>query len=565
MLTALSIRDVVLIDKLDLSFHGGLNVFTGETGAGKSIILDALGLALGARGAVALVRGGGADDRPQSVVSATFDVPADHPAAALLRANGLDGPAAGEPLILRRTLAADGRSRAFVNDQPIGITLLRQLGDALIEVVGHGEQLGLLDPAVHRAALDAFAGNAAARNAVASAFEAWQAAIAAHGRAAAAADRSQREEDELRAAVAELARLDPKPGEDEELARTRLMLANAGKVGDSLAQALAEITEGRGVEDRLAAARRLLSRQIDLGPAALKEALAALDRAAAEVAEAVAQLERAGADLKADPRRLETIEERLYALKAAARKFSTDIPALPALRAEFDARLAALDGSGDALGTLTRDVETAKATYLGAAAGLTAARRAAAGRLDVAVAAELPPLRLAAARFHTSVEPAPASAWGHEGTDAVRFEVATNPGQPPGPIARIASAGELSRFLLALRVVLSGQQSAGTLVFDEVDSGIGGATAAAVGERLRRLGDRLQVLVVTHSPQVAARGHAHFRVQKSDGRARRATTTRVEELAADGRREEIARMLAGARVTDEARAAADRLMGGRSA
>jgi DNA repair protein RecN (Recombination protein N) len=567
MLTALSIRDVVLIDKLDLAFHGGLNVFTGETGAGKSIILDALGLALGARGSVALVRGGAADDRPQSVVTATFEVAPDHPALALLRDNGLEVPAPDEPLILRRTLSADGRSRAYVNDQAIGIALLRQLGDALTEVIGHGEQLGLLDAAVHRAALDAFADTADERAAVAQAYDAWQSAIAEHDAATAVADRTQREEDELRAAVAELGKLDPQPDEEQELGRTRALLGNAGKVGESLAQALAEIGDGsgvggRGIEDRIAAARRLLSRHTELGPPALKEALAALDRAAAEVAESVAQLERAAADLKADPRRLEAIEERLYALKSAARKYATDIAALPVLRAEFDRRLAALDQSGDALLALAQRVETARRAYLVAAATLSAARGDAAGRLDAAVAAELPPLRLAAARFRTVVEPASESAWGRDGADAVRFEIATNPDQPPGPLSRIASAGELSRFLLALRVVLSARQSAGTLVFDEVDSGIGGATAAAVGERLRRLGDRMQVLVVTHSPQVAARGHAYFRVQKSAGKARRdRTTTRVEDLAPDGRREEIARMLAGAKITDEARAAADRLMG----
>jgi DNA repair protein RecN (Recombination protein N) len=560
MLTALSIRDVVLIDRLDLNFHGGLNVFTGETGAGKSIVLDALGLALGARGSVSLVRGGAPDDRPQSVVTATFEVETGHPASRLLSKNGLEAPAAGEPVILRRTLSADGRSRAFVNDQPIGITLLRQFGDALIEVIGHGEQLGLLDNATHREALDAFADHSARRSAVSRAYEAWREAIAAHQRSTADAARSEREAEELRAAAAALSTLDPRPDEEGELARARATLANAGRIGEALAQAAAELAEGRGVEDRLAAARRLLSRQSEHAPGPVKEALAALDRAAAEVAEAAAQLERASADLEADPRRLESIEDRLYALKSVARRFGTEVAALPALRAEFEERLAALDRSDEAAASLARAAATARQAYFDAAEELSAARREAAARLDATVATELPPLRLGAARFRTVIERAPESAWGRDGIDAIRFEVATNPGQPAGPLARIASAGELSRFLLALRVVLSARQSAGTLVFDEVDAGIGGATAAAVGQRLRRLGERMQVLVVTHSPQVAARGHAHFRVEKSDGGEARGAVTLVQELSAGARREEIARMLAGARITDEARAAADRLM-----
>jgi DNA repair protein RecN (Recombination protein N) len=566
MLTSLAIRDVVLIDRLDLDLRDGLNVFTGETGAGKSILLDALGLALGARGSMGLVREAPARGA-QSVVTATFDTAPDHPAIRLLRDNGLEAPAAGEPLILRRTLADDGRSRAFANDQPIGVTLLRQIGDALVEIVGHGAQLGLLDAATHRAALDEFGRHGGSCGAVAEAHAAWQSAIAAHERAAAGLERDRREEEDLRAAVAELAALDPQPDEEDRLARTRTMLAHSGRVGEALAQAEAELVEGRGADERLGAARRLLARQAEIGPPALREALGALDRAAAEVAEAVASIARAAADLEADPRRLETIEERLYALRSAARKHATDIAALPALRAEFETRLAALERGGDALAELAGAAAAARADYVIAAEALSEARRAAARRLDAAVQAELPPLRLAHASFRTVVERAPEAAWGRNGIDAVRFEIATNPGQMPGPLGRIASAGELSRFMLALRVALSARQAAATLVFDEIDAGIGGATAAAVGARLRRLGDSMQVLAVTHSPQVAARAHAHFRVLKSDGDARRGrpATTRVEELSADGRREEIARMLAGARVTDEARAAADRLMASRSA
>jgi DNA repair protein RecN (Recombination protein N) len=566
MLTSLAIRDVVLIDRLDLNLRDGLNVFTGETGAGKSILLDALGLALGARGSVGLVREG-ATGGSQTVVTATFDVARDHPSVGLLRDNGLEPPIVGEPLILRRTLSDDGRSRSFANDQPIGVTLLRQIGDALVEVVGHGAQLGLVDAATHRAALDEFGRHDPMAGAVADAQAAWQSAVAAHEQAASGMERARREEEDLRAAVAELVTLDPQPGEEEQLARTRTMLANAGRVGEALAQSEGELADGHGVDERLGAARRLLARQAEYGPPALKEALGALDRAAAEVAEAVALIARATADLDADPHRLETIEERLYALKSAARKHSTDVAALPALRCELEARLAALERSGGELAVLADAVTVARKRYIDAAEALSRARRSAGERLDAAVRAELPPLRLAHAIFRTVVERAPEAAWGRHGIDIVRFEVATNPGQTPGPLGRIASAGELSRFMLALRVALSARQSAATLVFDEVDAGIGGATAAAVGARLRRLGDSMQVLAVTHSPQVAARAHAHFRVLKQDGDAKRArpTTTRVEELSPDERREEIARMLAGARITDEARAAADRLMASRSA
>jgi DNA repair protein RecN (Recombination protein N) len=484
-----------------------------------------------------------------------------------MRDNGLEPPASGEPLILRRTLADDGRSRAFANDQPIGVTLLRQLGDAVVEIVGHGAQLGLVDAATHRAALDEFGRHDPMGGAVADAQAAWQAAVAAHEHAASGMERARREEEDLRAAVAELVALDPQPGEEEQLARTRTMLANAGRVGDALAQSEAELADGHGVDERLGAARRLLARQTEYGPPALKEALGALDRAAAEVAEAVALMARATADLDADPRRLETIEERLYALKSAARKHSTDVAALPALRSELEGRLAALERSGGELAKLAGAVTVARKRYIDAAEALSRARHAAAERLDAAVRAELPPLRLAHAIFRTIVERAPEAAWGRHGIDSVRFEIATNPGQTPGPLGRIASAGELSRFMLALRVALSARRTAATLVFDEVDAGIGGATAAAVGARLRRLGDSMQVLAVTHSPQVAARAHAHFRVSKNDGDSRRGrpTTTRVEELSPGDRREEIARMLAGARITDEARAAADRLMASRSA
>ena len=563
MLVSLALRDVVLIDRLELTLQNGLCVLTGETGAGKSILLDALGLATGARGDASLVRTGPGGTRKQATISAEFAVPPDHPAAALLDANGLDAPGPGEPLILRRVLGGDGRSRAFVNDQPIGIGLLRELGESLVEIEGQFASRGLLNAATHRAALDDFAGIEALAAKTADRHGAWRAAMDAHAAAAAALDKARADEDYLRHAGAELDALDPQPGEDATLAASRTALMNAGKLVAAVADALAGLTGPDGIDSRLGAALGAISRHVERAGGGLDAALDALDRAASEAAEAIARLEAAGAALAGDPDRLESIEERLFALRAAARKHRTDVDSLPALRDEFAASLAALEDSGQSLDALADATEEARTAYLDAAERLSRKRRKAADRLDTAIALELPPLRLDKASFRTVIERLDEGEWGRHGIDRVAFEVATNPGQAPGPLARIASGGELARFMLALKVVLSEASPVPTLVFDEVDSGIGGAAAAAVGERLHRLGETVQVLVVTHSPQVAARGAAHWRVRKheEDSGGAPNTVTRVDALSEVERREEIARMLAGARITDAARAAAASLIG----
>ncbi len=556
MLAALAIRDIVLIDRLDLAFRPGLAVLTGETGAGKSILLDALGLALGARADAALVRQGAAG--PASV-TATFELPGGHAALGLLAGHGLDAPEPGEPLILRRTLTADGKSRAFVNDQPVGVAVLREIGDALVEIEGARGDVGLMNVELHRDALDAFGGLAAHAAEVREAWRAWRACLAALEEARAARERSASEEEYLRHVAAELDALDPKPGEDAALAEKRALLGAVGKIAEALETAQAALAEG-GVERGLATARRALDRVASQAGGRLDAVLAALDRAAAETAEAASALDKAGASLDLDPRALERAEERLFALRAAARRHSTTVDMLPELRESFAGRLAALEDGGAGLAQLTKDEAAARAAYLRAAGALSEGRAKAAARLDKAVAAELPALKLDKASFATAREPLPESQWSEHGTERVRFAVATNPGAPPGPIGRIASRGEMSRFLLALRVVLAEAGAVPTLVLDEVDSGIGGATAAAVGERLRRLGARIQLLVVTHSPQVAASGTTHWRIVK--GAAKGIAVTRAEALDDATRTEEIARMLAGARITDEARAAAASLMAG---
>jgi DNA repair protein RecN (Recombination protein N) len=562
MLVSLSIRDFVLIEKLDLNFSrnsaggaaGGLGALTGETGAGKSILIDALGLALGARAESGAVRRGAA----QASVAAAFDLPKDHPARAVLAEQALDDE---DTLTLRRLLGADGRGRAFVNDQPVSVALLRRLGDTLVEIQGQMEQHGLLDMATHRASLDAFAGLEKQGEAVRAAWHVWRGAEQAHADAEAAAAAARRDEDFLRHAVKELAALSPKPDDEETLAGERQLLRAGSALGEAVTQSLAELEQGRGVVTALRTAHRLIERNVDKAMGGLDNALAALERALSEATEAQAQLEAARDALEFDPARLEKIEERLFALRAAARKHGAAVPELAALADKFAAQLAALDDGAAGLKRLAGEAKAARAAYVAAAEVQAAARRKGAARLDKAVAAELGPLKLEKAKFVTDLAALPEAEWSEAGTDRVQFTVATNPGTPPAPIARIASGGELSRFLLALKVCLAKMGDAGTIVFDEVDSGIGGATAAAVGERLKRLARDVQVLVVTHSPQVAAVADRHWLIRKTTTRS--AASTDVLALDAKGRREEIARMLSGAEVTAEARAAADRLLAAR--
>jgi DNA repair protein RecN (Recombination protein N) len=565
MLTALSIRDVVLIDRLDLSFGAGLTVLTGETGAGKSILLDSLGLALGARAEAGLVRPGA----QQATVTAAFMPSETHPALALLRDHGLE---AEDEIVLRRVVAKDGRSRAFVNDQPVGVALLRQIGALLVEVQGQHEQMGLADPASHVALLDAFGVQAPVRRAVSEAWHGWREASRALEAAREAISAAQRDEEWLRHAVDELAALAPMDGEEEQLAEQRQRLQQGERLAEAILAAQAELNprdrRAASPAAALRAASRVLHRLIPSGktedgqsdavnPAG--PALAALERAEEALAEAETLLTRLAGEAEADPRLLEQAEERLFALRAAARKHGVAVAELPALLDTLAARLAALDSGAAEIAALEQAERAGRRGFAEAAAALSAQRAKAAARLQDAVARELPPLRLDKARFVADVSSQGESAWGPGGIDAVRFLISTNPGQSPGPLARIASGGELSRLMLALKVVLSAGSVVPTLVFDEVDSGIGGATAASVGERLARVAEQVQVLVVTHSPQVAARGNAHLRVAKASTRSRTATT--VEALDASVRREEIARMLAGETITEAARAAADVLLG----
>ncbi len=553
MLASLSIRDFVLIEKLDLDLArtgGGLAALTGETGAGKSILIDALGLALGARAEAGVVRRGAA----QASIAASFDLPVRHPARRLLAEQGMEE----DLLTLRRIVGADGRSRAFVNDQPASVGLLRRLGETLVEIQGQMEQHGLLDTATHRASLDAFAGLERTAEAVEAAWAAWRAAGQAHADALEAAQAARRDEDFLRHAVKELEALAPKADDEEALAAERQLLRAGSALGESVEQALGELEQGRGAVVALRAAHRLIERNADKAAGRLDEALAALDRALSEATEAQAQLELARDALEFDPARLEKIEERLFALRAAARKHNVAVPELAPLLERFVAQLASLDDGEAGLGKLAAAEKAARAAYLAAAEGLSAARRKGAARLDKAVAAELAPLKLERAKFVTEVAALPEADWSAHGMDRVQFTVSTNPGAPPAPIARIASGGELSRFLLALKVCLAKVGEAATIVFDEVDSGIGGATAAAVGERLKRLAKDVQVLVVTHSPQVAAIADRHWLIRKTTTKTN--ASTDVLPLDAKGRREEIARMLSGAEVTQEARAAADKLL-----
>jgi DNA repair protein RecN (Recombination protein N) len=557
MLVSLAIRDVVLIERLDLALGAGLTVLTGETGAGKSILLDSLGLALGQRAEAGMVRAG----QPQASVVACFHLSPSHPALALISEQGIE---AEDDLVLRRVVQADGRSRAFINDEPVGVGLLRRLGALLVEVQGQHDQVGLADPASHTGLLDAFGGLDADRAKVGEAFRAWRNAERELTAAREAIASAQRDEEWLRHAVGELDDLAPEEGEEDRLADERQTMQQGERRAEAVASALSELQprDRRGGAGP-AAALRNAARALERLPAPNEEAapaLAALGQAQDALAEAENLLERLSQGMSPDPRRLEHVEERLFALRAAARKHAVPVTELPALLRELKERLSALDAGAERATALEAAAAAARASYLEVAQALSANRRATAGKLEEAVARELKPLKLERARLHISIERRDERGWASDGLDRIIFLVSTNPGQKPGQLEKIASGGELSRLMLALKVVLARGSPVPTLVFDEVDSGVGGATAAAVGERLARVAERLQVLVVTHSPQVAARGAQHLRVSKGI-RAERAET-RVEPLNDKARREELARMLAGETVTEAARAAADSLLDG---
>jgi DNA repair protein RecN (Recombination protein N) len=553
MLTALSIRDVVLIDRLDLSFEKGLCVLTGETGAGKSILLDSLGLALGARAESGLVRHGA----ERAVVTAMFEVGPDHPAHALLAEQGLDDQ--GDELVLRRMLGTDGRSRAFVNDQPASVGLLRLIGETLVEIQGQFEPRGLVDPVTHRALLDRYGGLDGAAAVVRDAHRAWRKAAQATQEAVDFAREAAQDREFLEHAVEELARLDPRPGDEEKLAKQRTRLMHSEQLVEALNAAAAELAGANNVEDALRQAQRHLSRVADKAGGALDAAAAALERATVEATEAIREIGAAGAAIDPDQGGLEAIEERLFTLRAIARKHGVEVGELAEQRLRMSEMLALAQDRGGAVERLKQAERMARADYLEKATKLAAARKKAAAKLDGVVNAELPPLRLEKARFVTTVETQEEAGWRADGIDKVAFLVSTIPGVPEGPLGKVASGGELSRIMLALKVVAAEPGDVPTLIFDEVDSDVGGATADAVGERLARLAGGLQVLVVTHSPQVAARGHDHMRVEKGVNGGED-TVTRVSRLSEEERREEVARMLSGAAITEEARAQAARLI-----
>ena len=551
MLTALAIRNIVLIEALDLAFARGLGVLTGETGAGKSILLDALGLVLGNRADSALVRGG----EDQASVTASFEFAAlPAPLAAILAEADVEVEP-GEPLIVRRRLKADGASKAFVNDQPVGVALLRELAPHLVELHGQHDDRGLVNPRGHRQLLDRFARADVAG--VESAWQAWHAARSALETARAALARASEDRDLLLAHLAELTALQPEEGEEEQLAEARAAMQKGERLTDDLA-ALARLWAGSdSALATLRGAARRLDRIAGEHPL-LAEALAALDRAVIEASEAEDKLARAEEALAHDPAALDRIETRLFELRAAARKHQCQVDDLPRLMETMRASLNAIESGEEGLAELERAERAAGEDYRTRAAALSEARTAAAARLDQAVAGELAPLKLDAARFRTAVTRLPEERWGASGIDSVEFLISTNPGAAFAPLAKIASGGELSRFILALKVALAEEGGAATIIFDEIDRGVGGAVASAIGERLARLASGAQLLAVTHSPQVAARGGQHYVIAKSSEGT--VTRTSVHLLDAAGRQEEIARMLSGAEITPEARAQADRLL-----
>ncbi|MDA0229320.1 MAG: DNA repair protein RecN [Proteobacteria bacterium] len=553
MLRSLSIRNLVLIDSLDLEFGPGLCVLTGETGAGKSILLDALGLALGARSDAQLVRHGA----ESASVSASFELAAGHPAWAMLKAQGFEPT---DELILRRVLGVDGRSRAFANGQPASAAWLRKLGSSLVEIEGQSASGGLLDPRNHRALLDSFAANDKERTLTAATCATWRESVAALEKAEAELAEARRDEEYLRHVSAELEALAPQAGEEEKLATERRRLMNGQKLSKAMADARELIAGEHPAAASLRSATRTLEHVQEEAGGHMDAAIAALGQAAIEAAEAEAALAEAERGLDLDPRRLDAAEERLFALRAAARKHHTEAELLTPLLADFRRRLGQLDQGGTAHAQLSQASADARVEFLQAAQRLSTTRARAAKALDKALKGELAPLKLGGATFRTSIDKLEESQAGAAGLERVHFEITTNPGSPPGPLEKIASGGERARLLLALKVCLTRSKGVPSLVFDEVDEGVGGAVADAVGERLARLAQDVQVLVVTHSPQVAARGERHIRVLKES--AKNSARAKVEILDGAARREEIARMLSGAQVTDEARAAAQSLIAG---
>ncbi|MFN7101949.1 MAG: DNA repair protein RecN [Pseudorhizobium sp.] len=555
MLVQLSIRDIVLIERLDLDFQAGLSVLTGETGAGKSILLDSLSLALGGRGDGGLVRHG--EDKGQ--VTAVFDVAGQHPARIMLRDNSIDDDG---DLIFRRIQSADGRTRASINDQPVSVQMMRQVGQLLVEIHGQHDDRALTDTNTHRTLLDAFAGLTEEVQQVAGLYRSWRDAERAFKTHRAKVEAAAREADYIRASVDELEALSPRDGEEEELAEQRSRMQKSERIAGDISEA-SEFLNGNGSPvPAIASMVRRLERKSQEAPGLLEETVELLDAALNSLSNAQMEVEAALRKTEFDPRELERVEERLFALRAAGRKYSVAVADLPALAEKMVADLADLDAGEERLGILEQQTLATRADFDRAALTLSQKRQQGAEGLAEAVMTELPALKLERARFMVEVT-SDAEAATAEGIDIVEFHVQTNPGTRPGPIMKVASGGELSRFLLALKVALADRGSAPTLVFDEIDTGVGGAVADAIGQRLKRLSDKVQVLSVTHAPQVAARAATHLLISKGPaGEGSDKIATRVATMEPEHRTEEIARMLAGASVTEEARAAAKKLLAG---
>lgn len=551
MLTSLSIRNIVLIEQCELAFEGGLCVLTGETGAGKSILLDSLGLVLGSRAEARLLRNGAT----QASVSAVFDIATNDGAKAALAELGLD---AEDELIIRRTLTPDGKTKCFVNDTAVSVAGLKSLGETLVEIHGQHDGHGLLDASTHRLMIDAYGELDKQADAVASAYEAWSRKREALHAAEAALEKAAREKEYLQHMQKELGALSPEQGEEETLADTRTRMMQGEKLAGTLGDAQKELAAGKGAMGMMSGAQRILSRSALGADGKFAAAVDALERACTALGEAEEAIETCLAASQYDPAELERIEERLFAIRALARKYNVTADGLAALKAEVDGKLASLRDQQHTLGTLGDEVKKARESYLAKAETLSTGRSKAAKKLEKAVAGELEGLRMGATRFAVMCDKLPEERWNVGGIDAVHFEAATNKGAALAPLHKIASGGELSRFMLAMKVALAKVKSTPTIIFDEIDTGTGGAVADAIGQRLAKLGVTHQVLVVTHLPQVAACGSQHLRVMKEEKRG--ATFTLVEALTPKARKEELARMLAGAEVTAEARKAAERLL-----
>jgi DNA repair protein RecN (Recombination protein N) len=555
MLTALSIRDIVLIEKLDISLEKGLTVLTGETGAGKSILLDSLGLALGGRGDSSLVRHGAA----KGVVTAAFSLPKSHGALAMLEEQGIETE--GE-LVIRRIQNADGPSRATINEQPVSLNLLRQIAGSLAEIHGQHADRALIDVAAHRRLVDAFGELDGQAEQVGTRWQKVSEVSKELAEHRAAMARAETERDYIEHAAEELRVLDPQENEETQLAEARQLMMHSEQYAAALTEA-ENVLSSDSIEARLSAALRKLERRRDTAGGRLDAACTALDKVLIEMNEASRCLNDAQRSFSFNPADLEKSEERLFALRAAARKYKCKVDALATIRARFENDLLALTDGGQRLATLEAQHAAAQKAFDGAADALSAARKRVAKSLDKAVMAELPPLKLEKARFETQIT-SDAGKPGPYGIDRVEFVVAANPGTPLSPLMKVASGGELARFMLALKVILATKGSAPTLIFDEIDTGVGGAVADAIGGRLARMAEGLQVLAVTHSPQVAARAADHMLISKMEEIGSHRMVTRVQSLSDKSRREEVARMLSGAKVTDEARAQADQLLSSRA-